>query len=62
LRVNEFKGATPEKRENRHKKREPFALSFTLRGLPLISRRPVVIIENDESSGFSRKIVEIVEK
>jgi hypothetical protein len=55
--------ASAEKCENRHKKREPFALSSPLHPcLPLTSRRPVVIKGNVESSEFSRKIVEIVGK
>jgi hypothetical protein len=55
--------ASAEKRGNRHKKREPFALSSPLRQcLPLTSRRPVVIKENVEWSEFSRKIVKIVGK
>jgi hypothetical protein len=61
VRVNEFKGGnTRNARKQAQKKRAVCSLFSTIRGLPLTSRRPVVIIENVESLKFSRKIVEIV--
>jgi hypothetical protein len=49
-------------RKQAQKKRAISSLYPPLQCLPLTSRRPVVIIGNGESSGFSRKFVKIVGK
>jgi hypothetical protein len=62
LRVNGFNGRFKEiMRKQAQKKRAISSLRHPP-CLPLTSRRPVVIIGNDESSGFSRKFVKIVGK
>jgi hypothetical protein len=67
LRVNGFKGRAAEfngriagKARKQAQKKRAIRSLFHRPCLPLTSRRPIVIIGNNESLEFSRKIVEIV--